>query len=284
MTDTPEEHAHPSGAPNAVLEPRPAMAGAPEPPAFGFNAPAPAPAKPEEREADLSGSPAESSGRAGALPAVAEPATVEPAGAKPTAEPPARPFTLPVRPQSSTLAPATAQPRELMPPGKHRSTAAMALFSIITLGIYAIVWHRRVNAEMGDFDPRIHVHPSRSAWAVFLPWFAGLLASAAAAGIVLAEHYGVDLHLGITAHQVLPGVGAIAVVPYLMLFLPFSLVAVAFTAERVRLVEEHAGMTTDEQIRPAAICGWLLMPVIGGLILMGRQQSHLNRIWHLAQE
>ena len=310
MTDTPEEHAHPSGAPNAVLEPRPRMAGAPEPPPFGFNAPAPAPAKPEEIEADLSGSPAESSGRAGALPAVAEPPVAEPAPApaepaRPTTpDAPARPFSLPVRPSSSTLAPPTAQPRELMPsslpaptrrlgesltptfgpPGRHRSTAAMALFTMLTLGIYAIVWHRRVNAEMGDFDPRIHVHPTRSAWAVFLPWFAGLLASAAAAGVVLAEHYGVDLHLGITAHQVLPGVAAIAAVPYLVLFLPFSLVAVAFTAERVRLVEEHAGMTTDEQIRPAATCGWLLMPVIGGLVLMGRQQSHLNRIWDLARE
>jgi hypothetical protein len=202
------------------------------------------------------------------------------------------------------MASPTAQPRELMPavlpserrrlgesmtpsfgpPGHHRSLGAMTLLSVLTLGIYSIAWHRRVNQEMGDFDPRIHVHPARSAWAVFLPWFAGLLGTAAAAGIVLASHYGLDLHLGVTAHQVLPGLAALAAVPYLVLFLPFSLVAVVRTAERVRMVEEHAGVTTDEQIRPAAVAGWLLLPVVGGLVLMGRQQGHLNRIWDLAGE
>jgi hypothetical protein len=170
------------------------------------------------------------------------------------------------------------------PPGPHRSPGAMAVLSVLTLGIYGIAWYRRVNQEMGDFDPRIQVHPSRSAWAVFLPWFAGLLGSAAAIGILLASHYGLDLHLGVTAHQVLPGVAALAAVPYVVLFLPFSLVAVVRTAERVRMVEEHAGVTTDEQIRPAAVPGWLLVPVIGGLVLMGRQQGHLNRIWDLAGE
>jgi hypothetical protein len=170
------------------------------------------------------------------------------------------------------------------PPGKHRSPLAMALLSILTLGIYAIAWHRRVNQEMGDFDPRIHVHPGRTTWAVFLPWLAGLLASAAAAGIVLAFHFGVPLSVRVTAHQALPGVAALAAVPYLVLFVPFSLVAVLRTAERVRLVEEHAGVTTDAQIRPAAVIGWLLFPAIGGLVLMGRQQGHLNRIWDLARE
>ncbi|HXA28821.1 MAG TPA: hypothetical protein VN193_08740 [Candidatus Angelobacter sp.] len=297
--------------------PSPPRANGAEPPPFGFNAPA-------EAETALPGSRSASPGRAGApsaapsvpsgFPAAAvaaAPAPVEPAAAPSPSLPPRpeaplfeRPFTAPARPQSSTLASPTAQPRELMPttlpserhrlgeqitptfgpPGRHRSPAAMALLSILTLGIHSIAWHRRVNAEMGDFDPRIHVHPARSAWAVFLPWFAGLLASAAAAGIVLASHYGLDLHLGITAHSALPGVAALAAVPYLILFLPFSLVAVVRTAERVRMVEEHAGVTTDEQIRPASVVGWLLVPVIGGLVLMGRQQGHLNRIWDLAGE
>lgn len=275
----PAAHAHPARPGTAVLESRPpqmpAQFGWPSPPAFGFNA---APAEPET-----------------ALP------SLPPRPEAPLFE---RPFTAPARPQSSTLASPTAQPRELMPttspserhrlgesitptfgpPGRHRSRAAMALLSVLTLGIHSIAWHRRVNAEMGDFDPRIHVHPARSAWAVFLPWFAGLLASAAAAGIVLASHYGLDLHLGIAARSVLPAVAALVAVPYLILFLPFSLVAVVRTAERVRMVEEHAGVTTDEQIRPAAVVGWLLVPVIGGLVLMGRQQGHLNRIWDLAGE
>ena len=312
------------GTPTAVMDPKPpqmppafgwpkpAPADAEparkpaEPPPFGFNAP-PAP---EEDEATLPGAPATPSpGRAGALSGA--PAATEAPAAEPRSAPPlppeqatARPFSPPVRPQSSTLASPTAQPRELMPatlppeefrlgqtitptfgpPGRHRSPLAMALLSIFTLGIYAIAWHRRVNQEMGDFDPRIHVHPGRSAWAVFLPWFAGLLASAAATGIVLAFHFGVPLDVHVTAHQALPAVGAVAAVPYLLLFIPFSLAAVLFTAERVRLVEEHAGVTTDAQIRPTAVIGWLLFPVIGGLVLMGRQQGHLNRIWDLARE
>jgi len=308
----PAAHTHPSrpDAPTAVMEPKPPQM----PPAFGWPAPAPAdaepsrkpaepppfgfnaPPRPEEDEATLPGSAAASPGRAGAEPKAAPPLPPE--------EATARPFSVPVRPQSSTLASPTAQPRELMPavlpveerrlgqtitptfgpPGRHRSTLAMALLSILTLGIYAIAWHRRVNQEMGDFDPRIHVHPGRSAWAVFLPWFAGLLASAAATGIVLAFHFGVPLSVHVTAHQALPAVGALGAVPYLVLFIPFSLVAVVSTAERVRLVEEHAGVTTDAQIRPAAVVGWLLFPVFGGLILMGRQQGHLNRIWDLASE
>jgi hypothetical protein len=324
MTDTPEEHArpserasrakplapaahaHPQRPASAVMEARPPQmppafgwpapqrgAGPGEPPAFGFNAPGGR----GEDEASLAGAPA-------APVPVAEPpaAAAPPAGPLPSGL--ERPFTIPTRPPSSSLAPPTAQPRELMPaqlaverrrlgesmtptfgpPGRHRSAAAIAVFSVLTLGIYAIVWHRRVNQEMGDFDPRIHVHPSRSAWAVFLPWLAGLLASAGATGIVLAQHYGLDLHLNVTGRQVLPAVAALAAVPYLILFLPFSVVAVARTAERVRMVEEHAGITTDEQIRPAAVVGWLVMPIIGGLVLMGRQQGHLNRIWDLARE
>jgi Domain of unknown function (DUF4234) len=298
----PAAHTHPPRppAPTAVMEPKPPQMppafGWPKPapqgsepspgaapPPFGFNAP-----RPEEDEATLPGAPATSPGRAG------------------TAAPPpaARPFAMPVRPQTSTLASPTAQPRELMPavppveqrrlgeivtptfgpPGRHRSPLAMAVLSVLTLGVYAIAWHRRANQEMGDFDPRIHVHPGRSAWAVFLPWFAGLLASAAATGIVLAFHFGVPLDVHVTAHQALPAVGALGAVPYLVLFIPFSLVAVVRTAERVRLVEEHAGVTTDAQIRPASVVGWLLVPVIGGLVLMGRQQGHLNHIWDLARE
>lgn len=281
----PAAHAHPIRASAAVLDSRPASPGAfgwpasstssADPPPFGFNAP-------------------QRGERGGALPdSDAAPAATT-AGARPDGPAVARP-----------LAPPATQPRELMPaasvpmeerrlgesitptfgpPGKHRSPAAMVLFSVLTLGVYAIVWHRRVNQEMGDFDPRIHVHPSQSAWAVFIPWCAGLLGSAAAAGMVLAGHYGLDLHLPVTGRQVLPGVGALAAVQYLVLLLPFSLIAVVRTAERVRMVEEHAGVTTDEQIRPAALAGWLLLPVIGGFVLMGRQQGNLNRIWDLARE
>ncbi len=169
------------------------------------------------------------------------------------------------------------------PPGRERSTAAMVLLSVVTLGFYAVAWHRRVNQEMGDFDPRIHVEPARSAWAVALPLLAGLLVTAAAAARILLAHAGVQLDVPVSVGQAWIALAAVGAVPYLVMLLPFSMVAVAMTAERVRVVEDHAGLATDEQLRPAALVGWLAVPVLGGFVVMARQQSHLNRIWHLAR-
>jgi hypothetical protein len=160
----------------------------------------------------------------------------------------------------------------------------MVLLSVITLGFYTVAWLRRVNQEMGDFDPRVHVEPSRSAWAVALPLLAGLLASGAAAAVVLLGHFAPSVQLPVSPDQAVYGLAAIAVVPYLVLVLPFSVVAVAMTAERVRVVQEHAGITADEQMRPATVVGCLLLPVVGGFVAMGRQQRCLNRIWELARE
>jgi hypothetical protein len=199
--------------------------------------------------------------------------------------------------------PATTPPRQLMPatipiprralgdaampsfgpPGTSRSTSTIVALSVLTLGFYAVAWHRRVNQEMGDFDPRVHVHPTRSAWAVAVPLLIGLLATVAAAVRIIAPHLGATGSLPLSAAQSLPALAALAAVPYLMLLLPFSLVAMVLTAERVRLVEEHAGVTTDEQVRPAALAGWLLVPLIGGFVVIGRQQRALNRIWDLAR-
>jgi hypothetical protein len=306
--------------PSAFGWPSPgALAGGPPP--FGFNAPrreevetslpgssgisggrvGVAPSLPDEAAALPDADPARTLPPRPEAPEFARPVPLSAVlPAPPEAPEFARPAPLASRP---LLAPPASQPRELMPaaipterrrigesitptfgpPGKHRSVGVMVLLSVLTLGIYAIAWHRKVNQEMGDFDPRIHVHPGESAWAVFIPWFLGLLGSAAAAGIVLAGHYGLDLHLPVTGRQVLPGVAALAAVQYLVLLIPFSLVAVVRTAERVRMVEEHAGVTTDEQTRPAALVGWLIVPVLGGFVLMGRQQANLNRIWDLAR-
>jgi Domain of unknown function (DUF4234) len=308
-----------SGGPAAVAPSAWSSAEAtPEPPPFGFNAPKasspgrggiqapslqpatpapPAPSVPNGQTAPFgTGQPRWSSGARHAALAASAAATA------PGASAPGAPVigSVPAAP-----APTTTPPRELMPaaavmaparrlgevstpsfgpPGRSRSVAAMIAFSVLTLGIYALVWHRRVNQEMVDFDPRVHTHPSRSAWAVVLPWLIGLGASAAAGARILADHLAVSLpHLPITAAQATPGLAAIAAVPYLVLLIPFSVVALVLTAERVRLVEEHAGVTTDEQIRPASLPAWLLFPLIGGFVVMGRQQRALNRIWDLAR-
>jgi len=253
--------------PAAALD-EPGPSASMEPPPFGFNAPGAPPAR-EETAQTLAGQPF----RRPPIFSDEIPRRAEvPRALMPTTEPVSRRSRL-----GDTPTPTFGQP------GKERSAAAMVLLSVVTLGWYAVAWHRRVNQEMGDFDPRIHVQPARSAWAVALPLLAGLLASAGAGAIIGLDHRGVALDIPVTVHQAWLALAAIGAVPYLVLLLPFSLVAVAMTAERVRVVEDHAGLNTDEQLRPAALVGWLLVPVIGGFVVMARQQSRLNRIWRLAR-
>lgn len=55
----------------------------------------------------------------------------------------------------------TAHP--IGPVGKDRSPASVLGLSIITLGIYYLVWYYRINAEIRTHDPDIDVRPG---WAV----------------------------------------------------------------------------------------------------------------------
>ncbi|RLV09049.1 hypothetical protein CTZ27_06395 [Streptomyces griseocarneus] len=55
---------------------------------------------------------------------------------------------------------------------KHRGPIAVWLgLPLITLGIYGIVWHYKINKEMGQFDPRRPVNPVMSVLAMTLGCF-----------------------------------------------------------------------------------------------------------------
>jgi hypothetical protein len=169
----------------------------------------------------------------------------------------------------------------LGPIGKQRSTLAVVALSIVTLGVYSLVWHNRVNREIGNFDTRMHVIPGRSTLAVSIPWALGWLMSVAgAARIVLAV---LNVSLPFDPHfSVLQGYGLLAgglLIPYLELLLPFSAIAMAMTLERVRIVEDRIGRTTDVQLRPVRAICWLLLPIAGGLVLLATMQRRLNRVW-----
>jgi uncharacterized protein DUF4234 len=169
----------------------------------------------------------------------------------------------------------------LGPVGKHRSTFAVVVLSIVTLGIYSLVWHNRVNREVGNFDTRMHVIPGRSTLAVTIPWALGWLVSlVGATRIVLAV---LNVTLPFNPHfTVLQGYGLLlggVVIPYLTLLLPFSAVAWVMTLERVRIVEDRIGRTTDVQLRPTRVVCWMLFPVIGGLVMISTVQRRLNRVW-----
>lgn len=167
------------------------------------------------------------------------------------------------------------------PPGKRRSTMAIVLLSIVTLGVYSLIWHHRVNREVGNFDPRMHVIPGRSTLAVAIPWALGWLVSIAGAVRIVLSVANVTLPFDphFTVLQAYGLLGGFAVIPYLELLLPFSAVAMVMTLERVRIVEDRMLRTTDVQLRPTRAIFWMLLPIAGGLILMAIIQRRLNRAW-----
>lgn len=191
-----------------------------------------------------------------------------------------KPAVLPVK--SGVISPPSVPSLGLA--GRRRSPAAVIILSVLTLGVYALMWHERINAEMGDFDTRMHVHPAKSTIPVMLVWLFGVLVSIAGALRIVFAVLNIALPFdpGFTVAQAYFLLGGIVVIPYLMLLIPFSLVAITMTLERVRILEDRVGRTTDVQLRPALAVCWLLVPVIGGLILQAKVQRRLNRVWELA--
>lgn len=171
----------------------------------------------------------------------------------------------------------------LGPEGKRRSPWAVAVLSVITLGIYALVWHHRVNVEVTDFDTRMYVRAGRSTTAVIVGWFVGFITSVAGAVLVVSA----QMHVALPYRPPLSTIeqylllGGLLVVPYLMLALPFCILAIAMTLERVRIAEDRAGRPTDMQLRPVTYTWLLAIPVVGGLLLIALVQRRLNQVWAL---
>ena len=121
--------------------------------------------------------------------------------------------------------------------------------------------------------------PGRSAGAlaiiVALPLF---LATAEAARIV-ADHMGAAPNLPLSAQATRWFLLAPAVTPLLALLVPFSLVAITLTLERVRVVEDRAGVDPDLQLSPSGVVWWTALPVIGLAVVVARGQGRLNRVW-----
>jgi len=167
--------------------------------------------------------------------------------------------------------------------GRRRSPAAMVLLWLATLGAYGLVWHERVNREMSGFDPRMPVRVGRSVWALAIPFVALWTVALAASALLVMEHgFSLTVQLPIPDGVVSYLVLAPLAIPYLVLLVPFSAVAVVLTAERIRIVEDRLDIVPEAQLRPARVAWWLLLPLVGGLVLLVRQQARLNRVWQLA--
>jgi Domain of unknown function (DUF4234) len=202
---------------------------------------------------------------------------------EPAAPPPAdrRQAELPFTATTERLAPSLRPQPTFGPVGRSRPLPLVPLLAVVTLGLYALVWHHRVNRELEEFDPKLHARPLRSTLAVGIPWLAGVLATLAGAAFLIGTRLSIHIPLGsqVSTAQAFYLLAGLALIPYLTLLVPFSLVAVVMTLERLRCVEEHVGTTTDCQVRPVASSLLLAIPVVGGLALLVRQQRRLNAIW-----
>ena len=177
----------------------------------------------------------------------------------------------------------------LGPVGQRRHPAAVALLSVVTLGLYSIAWHARVNREMSEFDARLEVSPGASALGAAIAWLVGIASTLVGAALVLGHLLGIGPSLMVAVDGVsVMGrfvrwdylmIGGILVVPYLVLVLPFSVVAVVMTLERVRVVQERIGIRSDRQLRPVRHACLLLVPIAGGLWHLAVVQSRLNQVW-----
>ncbi|MDQ6748327.1 MAG: hypothetical protein M3010_09530 [Candidatus Dormibacteraeota bacterium] len=180
--------------------------------------------------------------------------------------------------------PTAGEPRRSSfgPAGRSRSPGGVAVLSTLTLGLYSLFWHHRVNCEMGDFDPRLRVRPGRSTWAVAVPWLLGLGATVAGVALLVAAHRGAPAVARVPGWVGLALLAGVLAVPYLTLLLPFGAVGVAMTLERLRQVQEHIGVPGDVQLQPVREVGRLLIPLVGSLMLQAREQRLLDDVWDWA--
>ena len=171
------------------------------------------------------------------------------------------------------------------PSGTRRNLFFAAFFSVVTLGIYGVVWLGRVTWEMRDFDPRMVVAPGKTRTAVAIPYIVSLLGVVAGADRLIAPHLSHAIpYIPMARDAALAlAFNMVALGPALLL-LPFALIGLVLTAERVRIVEDRVGVTPEAQVRPTSHVWLLLIPAIGGMWYMLSLQSRLNRVWATADE
>jgi hypothetical protein len=167
----------------------------------------------------------------------------------------------------------------LGPVGCRRSATLAVILGILTLGLYPVAWIARANREMADFDPRMVVRSSRTALALFIPVLLGLGIGIVAAARIVAGHMGYNYDLPVSYHDTRWFLLAPLAIAPLTALLPFSAVAAAMTAERVRVVEDRSGVDPENQVRPAVSLPILVIPLVGVAVFVARAQRRLNRVW-----
>jgi hypothetical protein len=170
----------------------------------------------------------------------------------------------------------------LGPVGRRRNLGLLVALSVLTAGLYTVVWFARANREMHEFDPRMHARPRRTALAMAVPVALSLLVCAAAGARLVLDHLGHGVDLPLASAVTVWFLAAPLVAPWLALLLPFSIVGATMTVERLRVVEDRAGTPPDLQVRPVSTLRYLLLPAVGILVVGVKAQARLNRVWSIA--
>ena len=216
------------------------------------------------------------------VPAQKEASTWSPREAVPP--PPAAPAP-PVDRAEGALA-VSAQPHlqsPFGPVGVRRSPLQVAVRVLASLGMYALSWQKHSNLELEAFDPNLPARQARSTRSSVVAWVTALVITVAGAVLFASARQSIHLPFGrqLTSTEAYYLIGGLACL-YLIVILPFNLAAATANLRRLRLVQEHVGISARGCL-PLGSARLMVIPVIGRLVLLGLEQRGINAIWNAAR-
>jgi hypothetical protein len=207
---------------------------------------------------------------------------------------PAPPSEVPTQEEASTWSPreavtppaAPAQPHlqsPFGPVGVRRSPLEVAVRVLASLGVYALSWQKHSNLELEAFDPNLPARQARSTKSSVVAWVTALVITVAGAVLFASARQSIHLSFGrqLTSTEAYYLIGGLACL-YLIVILPFNLGAATANLRRLRLVQEHVGISARGRL-PLGSARLMVIPVIGRLVLLGLEQRGINTIWSAAR-
>jgi hypothetical protein len=182
--------------------------------------------------------------------------------------------------------PPPAEPRlqsTFGPVGVLRSPLEVAVRVLASLGMYALSWQTHSNLELEAFDPNLPARKARSTTSSVMAWLLALVITVAGAVLFASTRQSIHLPFGrqLTTTEAYYLIGGLACL-YLIVILPFNLAAATANLRRIRLVQQHVGITARGRV-PLGSARLMVIPVIGRLVLLGLEQRGINTIWNAAR-
>jgi hypothetical protein len=166
--------------------------------------------------------------------------------------------------------------------GLYRSSLQVPVRVLASLGLYALSWRKNNNLELQRFDPKLPAPQARSTPSSVLAWLTALLITVAGAVLFASTRQSIHLPFGrqLTSTEAYYLIGGLAFL-YLIVIVPFNVAAAKADLRRLRLIQEHVGISDRQQLRLGS-ARLMVIPVIGRLVLLGLEQAGINAIWNAA--